>query len=302
MRLHLVDGTYELFRAYYGAPKRSAPDGREVGATLGLARSLIRLLSKEGATHVAVAFDHVVESFRNELFAGYKTGDGIDPDLYAQFELAEQITAALGITIWPMVEFEADDALASAAEFYGEDPRVEQVLICSPDKDLMQCVSGSRIVAVDRRRDQTIDQQGVREKFGVEPESIPDWLALVGDKADGIPGIPRWGTRSASAALAAHHHWDQIPEDPSDWRFKVRGAASLAASLATHRDQLPLYRTLATLRRDVPLSETLEQLEWRGALRTRLDPLLEEFGDRSLSSNLPRRDTETWDKWDKGTG
>ena len=288
MRLHLVDGTYELFRAYYGAPKRSALDGREVGATLGLARSLIRLLSKEGATHVAVAFDHVVESFRNELFAGYKTGDGIDPDLYAQFGLADQITAALGITIWPMVEFEADDALASAAELYGEDPRVEQVLICSPDKDLMQCVSGTRIVSVDRRRDQTIDQQGVREKFGVEPESIPDWLALVGDKADGIPGIPRWGARSASVALAAHHHWDQIPEDPSDWRFKVRGAASLAASLAAHRDQLPLYRTLATLRRDVPLSETLEQLEWRGALRTRLHSLLEDLGDRSLSSRIPR--------------
>jgi 5'-3' exonuclease len=186
-----------------------------------------------------------------------------------------------------MVEFEADDALASAAELYGDDPRVEQVLICSPDKDLMQCVIGTRIVAVDRRRGQTIDQQGVREKFGVEPESIPDWLALVGDKADGIPGIPRWGARSASAALAAHHHWDQIPEDPLDWRFKVRGAASLAASLAAHRDQLPLYRTLATLRRDVPLSETLEQLEWRGALRTRLAPLLEEFGDRSLPSNIP---------------
>lgn len=288
MRLHLVDGTYELFRAYYGAPKRAAPDGREVGATLGLARSLIRLIDKEGATHLAVAFDHVVESFRNELFAGYKTGDGIDPELYAQFELAEQITAALGITTWPMVEFEADDALASAAVLYGDDPRVEQVLICSPDKDLMQCVRGTRVVVVDRRRNQTIDQQGVREKFGVEPESIPDWLALVGDAADGIPGIPRWGARSAAAALAVHHHWEHIPEDASDWRFQVRGSASLATSLKAHRDQLPLYRTLATLRRDVQLSESLEQLEWRGAVRRQIATLLNDLGDSSLSSSIPR--------------
>ena len=283
-----MDGTYELFRAYYGVPGRRAPDGREIGATLGLARSLMLLVAKEKATHLAVAFDHVVESFRNDLFEGYKTGEGIDPDLFSQFGPAEQITEALGITVWPMVEFEADDALASAAAKYGDDPRVEKVLICSPDKDLMQCVRGNRVVVVDRRRRQQFDRAGVKSKFGVEPESIPDWLAMVGDAADGIPGIPRWGARSTSAALSVHHHWEKIPEDPADWSFKVRGANALAASLREHRDRLPLYRTLATLREDVPLSEDLEHLEWRGADRVKLEHFLGELGDQKLISSIPR--------------
>ena len=203
MQVHLVDGTYELFRAFYGAPRRTAPDGREAGATLALGRTLLGLIHNEGATHVGVAFDHVIESFRNELFAGYKTGQGIDPALLAQFEPAERMTRALGLVVWPMIEFEADDALATAAARYRRDRRVERVLICSPDKDLAQCVRGQRVVLVDRRRKKTIDEAAVVEKYGVGPASIADWLALVGDAADGIPGIPRWGARSSAAALRA---------------------------------------------------------------------------------------------------
>ncbi len=273
MQIHLVDGTYELFRNYYGAPPKTARDGSEVGATVALGRTLLRLLLSEGATHVGVAFDHVVESFRNELFDGYKTGEGIDPGLLGQFEPAERMTRALGLVVWPMIEFEADDALATAAALYGRDERVERVLICSPDKDLAQCVREDRIVLVDRRRKKTIDEDMVREKYGVPPVSIPDWLALVGDAADGIPGVPRWGARSAAAALVAHGHIDDIPKDHRDWKFQARGAASLAENLRSHRDELALYRTLATLREDVPLKETLDDLEWRGARRTELEAL-----------------------------
>jgi len=287
MQIHLVDGTYELFRSYYGAPPKTALDGREVGATVALGRTLVGLLLSEGATHVGVAFDHVVESFRNELFDGYKTGEGIDPDLSGQFEPAERMTRALGLVVWPMIEFEADDALATAAALYGRDERVERVLICSPDKDLAQCVREDRIVLVDRRRKKTIDEDVVREKYGVPPVSIPDWLALVGDAADGIPGVPRWGARSAAAALVAHGHIDDIPEDPRDWKFQARGAASLAENLRSHRDELALYRTLATLREDVPLEETLDDLEWRGARRTDLESLCRAY-DVNLLERVSR--------------
>jgi 5'-3' exonuclease len=288
MEVHLIDGTYELFRAYYGAPGAVAPDGREVGATLALARSMLALVRNEGATHVAVAFDHVVESFRNDLFDGYKSGEGIDPALFAQFATAEQVVRALGMVVWPMIEFEADDGLATGAAIYGQDPRVERVVVCSPDKDLAQCVRGTHIVCLDRRRKRFLDESGVVEKFGVPPRSIPDWLAMVGDAADGIPGIPRWGARSAAAALAAYRHFEEIPDDPDDWTFRVRGAATLAASLRDHRDKLDLYRTLATLRTDVPLVETLDDLEWRGAFRDELGALCAEWGQERLLERIPR--------------
>lgn len=288
MQIHLVDGTYELFRAYYGAPESKTAEGREVGATRALGRTLLALLNNEGATHVGVAFDHTVESFRNELFDGYKTGQGIDPDLFAQFEPAERMARALGLVVWPMVEFEADDALATAAARYGREPNVERILICTPDKDLAQCVRGERIVCLDRRREKTLDEAGVEEKFGVPPASIPDWLALVGDAADGIPGIPRWGARSASAALAAHGHVDEIPDDPEQWRFKVRGVATLAANLKEGREDLALYRRLATLREDVPLEENLADLKWHGARRADLQALCEEIGETGLLSRISR--------------
>ena len=288
MRVHLVDGTYELFRAYFGAPKAGVPDGREVGAIRGLARSFLGLIRNEGATHIAVAFDHVIESFRNDLFAGYKTGAGIDPDLWSQFELAEQMTRALGMVVWPMVEFEADDALATAALRFAQDSRVTQVCICSPDKDLTQCVSGQHIVCVDRRRKKTIDEAGVHEKFGVAPKSIPDWLALVGDSADGIPGIPRWGARSASAILAEYGHIEHIPEDSAQWSIRLRGAQALADSLNTHPGEAALYRQLATLRTDVPLQESLDGLEWQGALGKELEEMCQILGDPRLLDRVPR--------------
>jgi len=286
MQVHLVDGTYELFRAYYGAPPQRSPAGREVGATVGLARSLLALVRREGATHVAVAFDHVVESFRNEWFDGYKTGEGIDPELYAQFGPAERITRALGMVVWPMVTFEADDALASGAARLGAAADVERVLICSPDKDLAQCVVGERVVTLDRRRRIVLDEAGVREKFGVPPASIPDWIALVGDSADGIPGIPRWGARSAAAVLERYGRIDAIPEDPTSWTVRVRGAATLAENLNTRREEAALYRRLAVLRTDVPLGETLGDLEWRGAVREELEPLCAELGETRLLQQL----------------
>jgi 5'-3' exonuclease len=288
MRIHAVDGTYELFRAYYGVPSKKAPDGTEIGATLGLARSLLLMLRDEGVTHVGVAFDHVVESFRNELFDGYKSGEGIEPELLAQFATAEDITYALGMVVWPMVEFEADDGLATAAALYGADPRVKQVLLCTPDKDLAQCVEGERIVCVDRRRRRVLNEAGVIEKFGVPPSSMPDWLALVGDAADGIPGIPRWGARSAATLLTAYGHFESIPDDPDAWKVPVRGAAALAANLREGREELELYRTLATLRTDVPLPETLDDLEWRGARRKMLTDLCAKFGDENLPHRVPR--------------
>ncbi|MEQ9501446.1 MAG: 5'-3' exonuclease H3TH domain-containing protein [Deltaproteobacteria bacterium] len=288
MKVHLVDGTYELFRAFYGAPEATAPDGREVGATRALLASFVALLTAEGATHVAVAFDHVIESFRNDLFDGYKTGAGIDPALYGQFHLAERATAALGITVWSMVEFEADDALATGAYRYADDERVEQVVLCSPDKDLAQCVRGDRVVLNDRRRKKIYDEAGVHEKYGVLPASIPDWLALVGDDADGIPGIPRWGAKSSAAVLADYPHLDQIPKLPGQWKSKVRGATTLAANLDERRDDALLYRTLATLRTDVPLAESVDDLEWRGADRATFTALAEELGDDKIVDRVPK--------------
>ena len=288
MKVHLVDGTYELFRSYFGAPPKRAPDGREVGATLGLVRSLFSLLSSPGVTHVACAFDHVIESFRNELFPAYKTGGGIAPDLLAQFPLAEEAVAALGIVVWPMVEFEADDALATGAERFAADDRVERVLVCSPDKDLAQCVRGTRVVGVDRRRGRIVDEAAVVARFGVSPESIPDWLALVGDGADGIPGIPRWGERSTSAVLGHYGRIEKIPDDAGQWGVAVRGATRLADNLRARRSEAALYKSLATLRTDVPLEEGVDDLEWRGALGDEIEDLGKALGDESLPRRIPR--------------
>jgi len=282
VRLHLVDGTYELFRAYYGAPPARAPDGREVGAIRGLLRTLLSLVSEAGVSHVACAFDRVIESFRNDLFPGYKTGEGVPEDLMAQFPLAERATASLGLVVWPMVEFEADDALATGAARWANQPDVEQVVICSPDKDLAQCVRGSRVVCLDRMRRRVLDEPAVVAKFGVGPASIADWLALVGDSADGIPGIPGWGAKSAAAVLARYGHIEAIPDDAAAWDLPVRGAAKLARALAERREDAALYRRLATLREDVPLAEGLAGLQWRGVRRAELTALCHELGETEL--------------------
>ena len=287
MNVHLVDGTYELFRSHFGAPPRRDAEGREVGATVGLLRSLWLLLSTPGVTHVACAFDHVVESFRNELYAGYKTSAGVDPDLLAQFELAERAVRALGIVVWPMVDFEADDAIATAAARFRDLPEVEQVVLCSPDKDLAQAVVGERAIAWDRRRDVVLDEAGVIGKFGVPPASIPDWLALVGDSADGFPGLPGWGAKSAAVVLARFGHLEAIPDDPVALGLPVARAARLLESLrAGHGDAL-LFLRLATLRLDVPLEEDLADLEWRG-VRPGFAELCAALGER----DLPRRVAE----------
>lgn len=287
MKIHLVDGTYELFRSFYGAPPRKSPGGREVGATRGLLRSLLALITGSGATHIACAFDHVIESFRNDLFPGYKTGQGVDPDLLDQFPLAEEAARALGLVVWPMVEFEADDAIASAAARFAPDPAVDQVVICSPDKDLAQLVAGSRVVCWDRRRDLVYDEAAVIEKYGVPPPSIPDWLALVGDSADGIPGIPGWGAKSTAAVLSRYGHLEAIPEDPQQWGLPAGRALTLAGNLRSRWEAALLYRRLATLRRDVLLVEDLADLEWRGA-RENLRELCEELGDKDLPERIPR--------------
>jgi 5'-3' exonuclease len=288
MKVHLVDGTYELFRAFYGAPSKTGANGREVGGTCALMRSLMYLCSDREVTHVACAYDHVIESFRNDLFAGYKTGAGIDPSLYAQFELAERATRALGIVAWPMIEFEADDALATFAARCEADPQVEQVVIASPDKDLTQCVQQARVVCWDRMRKKVLDEPGVVAKFGVRPSSIPDWLALVGDSADGYPGIARWGARSAAAVLARYEHLEHIPDDPRSWEVPVRGAAALAASLTAARREAMLYRELATLRLDVPLADTLDDLTWRGPQLVELNALARELDDDRIVEQAER--------------
>ncbi len=288
MRLHLVDGTYELFRSFFGAPSARSSAGAEVGATRGILRSLNYLLREEGATHVACAFDHVIESFRNQLFDGYKTGDGVPDELMAQFPLAERAAYALGLVVWPMIEFEADDALATGAARWHADDRVEQVIICSPDKDMAQCVRGSRVVCLDRLRRKVMDESGVVEKFGVGPASIPDYLALVGDDADGIPGVPKWGAKSASAILAQYGHIEQIPTQVADWSVSLRGATALGDNLNAHREVAVLYRTLATLREDVPLAEQVDDLEWRGARRFELTELCREIGDEGFLERVTR--------------
>lgn len=288
MKLHVVDGTYELFRTFFGSPPATAPDGLQVGATRGLLRTLLALVTSDGATHVGVAYDHVIESFRNSLYAGYKTGAGIDPALERQFPLAEEATRALGLTAWPMVQFEADDALAAAAARFADE--VDQVVICTPDKDMMQCVRSERVVCWDRRRRKVYDAAGVLEKYGVPPVSIADWLALVGDAADGFPGIPRWGAKSSATVLRHYVHLDRIPDDPTQWEVPVRGAAGLARHLAENRADADLFRTLATLRTDAPLHGTtdLASLEWRGADRARLQALCERIGDNDFPKRIRR--------------
>ncbi len=276
MNLHLLDATYELFRAYFGFPRRKSPDGMEVGAVYGIIDTTLRLLRQDGVTHLAAATDAVIESFRNELFDGYKTGAGVPPDLMGQFRLAEEALETIGLTVWAMRYFEADDAIATAALRWVED--VDRVVIVSPDKDMMQCVIGDRVVTYAVRTRQQFDEEGVFAKFGVLPRSIPDYLALVGDSADGIPGIAAWGAKSSSTLLARYGRIERIPPWPSYWDVKVRGAARLSANLESSRNEAYLYRTLATLRRDVPLDETLEDLEWRGADRDRFTMLCDRLG------------------------
>lgn len=288
MKVHLVDGTYELFRAFYGAPPAQDTEGRPVGALRALVSTLLSLLREPEVSHVACAFDHVIESFRNELFAGYKTGEGIEPDLLAQFHPAEAAVRDLGVVAWPMVEFEADDALATAAARFREAPGVEQVVICSPDKDLAQCVSGTRVICRDRQRRTDRDEAGVVARFGVAPGSIPDWLALVGDSADGIPGIPGFGEKTAASVLARHGRIEAIPDDPGQWDVEVRGRDRLAAALRERREDARLYKRLATLRIDAPLAEGLADLEWRGAPRRELEALLARIGAPELAERVPR--------------
>ena len=276
MKLHLLDATYELFRAYHGVEPARAPDGREVGAVGGLIGTTLALLREPDVTHLAAATDHVIRSFRNDLWADYKTEEGVPEDLMAQFPLAERALETIGVTVWPMVEFEADDALATGVARYGE--AVDQVVICTPDKDLAQCVDGARVVQRDRLRKVVYDEAGVRGKYGVPPASIPDWLALVGDSADGYPGLPGWGEKSAATVLARWGHVEAIPGDPARWEVKVRGAERLAKTLGERMDDALLFRRLATLRRDVPLTQTLEDLCWRGVPRDPWLALCDELG------------------------
>lgn len=263
MEVYLVDGTYELFRHYYALPSARDRNGYEIAAVRGVVSSVLGMI-KGGATHVGVATDHVIESFRNDLWEDYKTGDGIEPDLLAQFPVLEEALAAAGIVVWPMVEFEADDALAAAAVAAARDKRVTRVIICTPDKDLAQCVTGTRIVQLDRRKNITRDEAGVIEKFGVAPASIPDYLALVGDSSDGYPGLPGWGAKSSAVVLRKFQHLEAIPSDYRDWHVNVANASSLAATLSRERAQALLFRKLATLRTDIPLFDDVEQLRWRG--------------------------------------
>ena len=262
MEVHLIDGTYELFRFYYALPEHLDPSGTDVGAVRGVVQSVLELL-EGGATHVGVATDHIVESFRNDLYDGYKTGEGIDPILFAQFPLLEEALRALGVAVWAEVELEADDALASAAAVAAGDERVERVLICTPDKDLAQCVQDPKVAVLDRRKGITLDEAGVRAKYGVPPESIPDWLALVGDSADGFPGLPGWGAKSAAAVLSRYSHVGDVPDDAAAWDVTVRGAARLAATLAEQRAAAQLFLTLATLRTDGDVG-TPDDWEWKG--------------------------------------
>ena len=276
MEVHLVDGTYELFRHYYALPSARDAGGREIAAVRGVVGSILGMINA-GATHVGVATDHVIESFRNDLWPGYKTGGGIDPDLLSQFPLLEEALGALGVAVWPMVEFEADDALAAAAELAARDPRVDRVVICTPDKDLAQSVRGTRVVQMDRRTRTVRDEDGVKAKFGVAPASIPDYLALVGDAADGYPGLPGWGAKSTAGVLSRFARLEDIPDDWRTWNANVTSPASLSRTLLREREQAFLFRRLATLRTDIPLFDNVDALQWKGptpgfpALAARLD-------------------------------
>jgi 5'-3' exonuclease len=263
LEIYLVDGTYELFRHYYALPSVRDQGGREVAAVRGVLSSVLGMI-KGGVTHIAVATDHVIESFRNKLWPGYKTGEGIEPDLLAQFSLLEEVLVAAGVVVWPMVEFEADDALAAAAVVASKNKEVTRVIICTPDKDLAQCVSGSRIVQLNRRKQITIDEAGVIQKFGVSPQSIPDYLALVGDAADGYPGLSGWGAKSSAAVLAQFLHLESIPTNWREWRVNATNARSLADTLCREWANAILFRRLATLRTDIRLFDDVDELRWRG--------------------------------------
>jgi 5'-3' exonuclease len=263
LHVHLIDGTYELFRHYYAMPPARDRDGMNIAAVRGVIGSVLGLINR-GATHVGVATDHIIESFRNRMWSGYKTSEGIEPDLLQQFGLLEESLSALGLTVWPMIEYEADDALASAARIAARDERVEQVVICTPDKDLAQSVVGTRVVQLNRRTGVTLDEAGVTKRFGVRPASIPDYLALVGDSADGYPGLPGWGAKSSAAVLARYEHLENIPADWKTWGVNAANPAALAATLERERDRAYLFRDLATLRADLDLFESIDTLRWTG--------------------------------------
>jgi len=286
MKTYLVDGTYELFRHFYALPSARDESGREVAAVRGVLRSIMSMV-REGATHIAVATDHVIESFRNQLWPEYKTSEGVDPELLQQFPLLEEVLSAAGFVVWPMVEFEADDALAAAALRAEADSRVEQVIICTPDKDLAQCVRGKRVVQLNRRKRLTMDENGVVAKYGVLPGSIPDFLALVGDSADGYPGLPGWGAKSSATLLTRFGHLEHIPEDSRQWRVSVASAVTLAETLRTRKHEALLFRTLATLRTDLRLFDDVDQLRWAGPTPA-FDPLAARL-DAAVTSEAPLR-------------
>jgi 5'-3' exonuclease len=298
MQIYLVDGTYELFRHYYAVPYARDAQGREVAAVRGVLASMLGML-KGGVTHLAVATDHIVESFRNDLWPGYKTSEGVEPDLLAQFPLLEEVLAAAGIVVWPMVEFEADDALAAGAAIAARDEKVERVVVCTPDKDLGQSVNGTRVVQLHRRTGVTLDEAGVAQKFGVLPASIPDYLALVGDSADGYPGLKGWGAKSSAAVLGKFLHLEMIPEDWREWHVNVSSAASLSATLTRDWENALLFRKLATLRTDITLFEDVEQLRWNGPtpgfeeIATRLDKARTEKPEGKSRKNKPGKSAAT---------
>jgi 5'-3' exonuclease len=285
MKIHLIDGTYELFRAHFGAPPKKSASGQEVGATLGLMRSLLMLLQSPGVTHVGVAFDHVIESFRNDMYPGYKTSEGVEQVLLDQFPVVEKAVAAMGVVVWPMVKFEADDAIATATARFKKDKSVSQVVICSVDKDLTQMVDGKKVICWDRRREIFLDEKGVVEKFGVKPESIPDYLALVGDSADGYPGIQGWGAKSTSTVLAKFKHIESIPKDPKKIPLGLGRATTLVENLQQNYKDALLFRELSTLRVDVPLKESLKDLEWKGAY-PRLKKVCQELREERIAERV----------------
>jgi 5'-3' exonuclease len=285
MEIYLIDGTYELFRHFYAMPSAREADGREVGAVKGVLASMLGMINS-GTRYIGVATDHLIESFRNRLFPGYKTGAGIDPDLYSQFPLLEEALVALGITTWPMVEYEADDALAAAAAAAARDPRVDRVIICTPDKDLAQCVRGTRVIQRDRRARTDRDEAGVIAKFGVPPASIPDYLALVGDASDGYPGLQGWGAKSAAAVLAKFGHLEAIPADWRTWGVNASRPGALAQTLERERDRVLLFRDLATLRDDITLFESVDELKWPGPTPT-FQPLADRL-EAAVADPRPR--------------
>lgn len=287
MKIHLVDGTYELFRAHFGAPPKKAANGQEVGATLGMLRSMLLLLSDPEVTHVAVAFDHVIESFRNKLYKDYKSSEGMDPIILNQFPLAEKAISALGLVTWPMTKFEADDAIATAVAKFKKVRSVEQVVICSVDKDLTQMVDGDRVICWDRRREISLNEKGVTEKFGIPPVSIPDFLALVGDSADGYPGIQGWGEKSTATVLARYKHIESIPKDPKKIPLSLGRATTLLENLQKNYKTALLFRELSTLRTDVPLKETLVDLRWQGVY-PRFKQVCEELGNQSIPERITK--------------